>query len=177
MNYKEKQLAEMLRVNHAGEYGARRIYQGQLAVLKRRKSQYVADIEHMKQQEEEHLSVFEQELRDRKIRPSILSPFWHVAGFALGAGAAILGDKAAFACTVAVEHEIDKHYQEQEAILAHEYPEEQNLADNIAKFRAQEMEHHDLAIEKDAEKTPMYGLLSGAIKCSTKLAIEIAKKL
>jgi ubiquinone biosynthesis monooxygenase Coq7 len=168
-------IASILRVNHAGEYGAKRIYQAQLDILghdpKMRKL-----IEHMAEQELQHLEYFEKEIVRRKGRPSALHPLWHVAGYAVGAITARMGVKAAMACTVAVEHAISGHYQEQLDALK-DRPEEKELRGKIAKFKAEEEEHHDIGIEHDAEQTPGYKILYTLINKGSKLAIEIAKRV
>ncbi len=163
----------MVRVDHAGEFGAVRIYAGQMAVLGDRHPKS-AMIRHMQEQEVEHLDTFNKLIAKRGVRPTILSPFWHVAGFALGAGTALMGEKAAMACTAAVEEVIEDHYQEQLDALDGSEPE---LEGTIKKFQAEEVEHKALALEHGAEETPGYGLLSGAIKAGCKLAIWTAKRI
>ena len=165
--------AEMLRVNHAGEYGAQRIYAGQMAVL--RNHDCYKELEHMAEQEQEHLEAFNALLNERHVRPTALMPFWHVAGFALGAGTALLGEKAAMACTVAVETVISEHYGEQLEELSEE--DEPVLRETIAKFKAEEEEHHDIGIAHGAEQAPAYALLSGVIKAGCRAAIRIAEKV
>jgi ubiquinone biosynthesis monooxygenase Coq7 len=165
-------LARMIRVNHAGEYGARRIYEGQLAVLRGRPAH--ATIAHMKAQEEAHLQAFEALLVERRVRPTALLPFWHVGGFLLGAATALMGEKAAMACTVAVEEVIDEHYAAQEARLP---VEEAPLRDTIAQFRADEMEHHATGLEHGAEQAPLYSLLHQGIKTVTRTAIWLSTRL
>lgn len=169
----ESQVKEMIRVDHAGEYGAKRIYEGQLAVLGSH-HRLSPLIRHMAEQEERHLSYFHEEITNRRVRPSLLSPFWHVAGFALGAGTALMGERALMACTAAVEEVIDEHYEEQRAILGDDEPD---LSAKIADFQAEEAEHRDTALEHGAADTPGYDLLSGAIKAGCRLAITIAKKV
>lgn len=164
-----QQLESILRVDHAGEYGAKRIYEGQLAVLKGD-----ATIRHMAEQEQEHLSYFEKALPRYHARPSALLPFWHVAGFALGAGTALLGRRAAMACTVAVESVIAEHYAEQIAQLGEQDPE---LKRTIETFRAEEMEHHDTGLEQEAEQAPFYNLMSEAIKVGCRASIWLAKRV
>lgn len=171
---KEEYLERMIRVNHAGEYGAKRIYEGQLAVLG--KKPVAKEIEHMKDQELEHLEYFENQLNKRNIRPSALHPFWDVAGFALGAGTALLGEKAAMACTVAVEEVIDKHYEEQIKELSKD-KDEKEMREKILKFQADELEHRQTGIDHDAEQTPAYPVLTGAIKLGSKAAIWLAKRI
>lgn len=168
----EENISRMIRVNHAGEYGAKRIYAGQLAVLGKSKSGEL--IRHMAQQEQVHLDRFSELMAKRRVRPTALMPFWHVAGFALGAGTALLGEKAAMACTVAVESVIDEHYAEQEKELGED---EKELKESISKFRAEEKEHHDTALEQGAEESPFYDMLTGAIKLNTRLAIWLATRV
>jgi 3-demethoxyubiquinol 3-hydroxylase len=162
----------IIRVDHAGEYGAKRIYQGQLAVLKGTK--YEPIIQHMQEQEEAHLKRFSELIGERRVRPTALLPFWHVAGFVLGAATAAMGHRAAMACTVAVEEAIDEHYAAQEAELG---ADEAPLAADIAKFRAEELEHRDTGLEHEAELTPGYRALSAAIKLGCKVAIKISERV
>jgi ubiquinone biosynthesis monooxygenase Coq7 len=162
----------MIRVDHAGEYGAVRIYQGQLAVLK---AGAAADtIRHMAKQEERHLAAFDRLVNERKVRPTALEPVWRVAGFALGAATALLGEKAAFACTAAVEEVIDEHYAGQVAALA---GKDEALKATVAEFRAEEAEHRDTALENGAEQAPGYRLLSGAIKAGCRVAIKLSERI
>jgi ubiquinone biosynthesis monooxygenase Coq7 len=169
----ERQMIErIIRVDHAGEYGARRIYEGQLAVLGR--GVHGPTIEHMKQQEEVHLDTFSRLIAERRVRPTALLPFWHVAGFALGAATALLGPRAAMACTVAVEEAIDEHYAAQAAALPeHEAP----LRETIERFRAEELEHRDIGLANEAEQAPAYRLLSAAIKAGCKVAIRLSERV
>lgn len=167
-----ERLARIARVDHAGEYGAKRIYEGQLAVMGR--GRHGDTIRHMAAQELEHLRYFENQLIRRKVRPTALQPFWKVAGWVLGAGTALLGDKAAMACTVAVEEVIDGHYAEQLSRLG---PEEAELAQSIAKFQAEEVEHRDIGLDNGAEQAPAYPLLSAAIKAGTRAAIRLAERI
>src|SRR5210317_2160506 len=141
----EQRLHEMLRVDHAGEYGAVRIYQGQLAVLGNRaaKKQTADIIRHMEEQEQEHLKTFNDIVASRGVRPTALTPLWHVAGYALGAATAMMGEKAAMACTAAVEEVIDVHCQDQLDEMDDSDPE---LRDTIARFRAEEVEHRETAL-------------------------------
>jgi len=161
-----------IRVDHAGEYGAKRIYEGQLAVLGRTK--YGPLIEDMKAQEQVHLDTFSRLIGERRVRPTALLPFWHVAGFALGAASALLGHRGAMACTVAVEEAIDEHYRAQEDILG---DDEAELRADIARFRAEELEHRDTGLEHEAEQAPAYRLLSAAIKTGCKIAIKISERV
>ena len=161
-----------IRVDHAGEYGAKRIYEGQLAVLGRTK--YGPVIEHMKAQEQVHLDTFSRLIGERRVRPTALLPFWHVAGFALGAATALLGHRGAMACTGAVEEAIDEHYRAQEDILG---DDEAALRADIARFRAEELEHRDTGLEHEAEQAPAYRLLSAAIKTGCKIAIKISERV
>lgn len=163
---------EVLRVDHAGEYGAQRIYAGQLAVLKHHACAPV--IKHMAEQEDVHLAAFEKLMKERGARPTVLMPLWHVLGFAMGAGSALLGEKAAMACTVAVEKVIAEHYAEQDAALSED---EAVLKSTIQKFRAEEIEHHDIGIEHGALRQPFYGVLSTAISGATRAAIWLSKRI
>ncbi|HEV7267378.1 MAG TPA: demethoxyubiquinone hydroxylase family protein [Falsiroseomonas sp.] len=165
-------LARTIRVDHAGEYGARRIYEGQLAVLGRTK--YGPVLRHMKAQEQVHLDTFSRLIAERRVRPTALLPFWHVAGFALGAGTALLGHRAAMACTVAVEEAIDEHYRAQAEELGED---EAPLRETIERFRAEELEHRDIGLEHEAEQAPAYRLLSAAIKAACKVAIKASERV
>lgn len=165
--------ASMLRVDQAGEYGAARIYAGQLAVLGNRHP-HASEIAHMAEQEARHLKTFDRMLAERRVRPTLLQPVWHVAGFALGAATALLGPRVAMACTVAVETEIDRHYGEQRAALSDDDPE---LATHIADFQAEELEHRDTALRHKAEEAPGYPLLAAAIRAACRLAIGVSKRV
>lgn len=167
-----RMVEETIRVDHAGEYGAKRIYQGQLAVL--RGTKWEGLIRHMQEQEQVHLDTFSRLIGERRVRPTALLPVWHVAGFALGAATALLGHRAAMACTVAVEEAIDEHYQAQEAALGED---EGPLRAHIAQFRAEELEHRDIGLEHEAEQAPAYRLLSAAIKAGCKVAIKVSEKI
>jgi ubiquinone biosynthesis monooxygenase Coq7 len=171
---REQLLDRMVRVDHAGEYGARRIYEGQLAVMRRRRSPAVAKVEHMAQQEREHLDYFARQIGERRARPTVLFPLWHVAGFALGAATALMGDKAAMACTIAVEEVIDEHYAAQAAQLG---PDEAPLRQAIEKFRAEELEHRDTGIAEGGREAPAYPLLSAAVKAGSRAAIWLAERV
>ena len=171
---KKEMVERMLRVDHAGEYGAVRIYEGQLAVLGDT-APSAGEIKHMAEQEEVHLATFNELVGDRRVRPTALLPLWHVAGFALGAGTALMGEKAAHACTVAVEEAIDEHYADQIERLEGEGEDE--LRDTFERFRQEELEHHDKALELGAEEAPGYELLKGAIKRGSKLAIWLSERI
>jgi 3-demethoxyubiquinol 3-hydroxylase len=166
----ETEVARMIRVDHAGEYGAARIYAGQLAVLGRRPSGDV--LRHMQAQEERHLRTFEDLIVRRRVRPTALLPLWRLAGFALGAVTAALGERAAMACTVAVEEAIDTHYARQFASLD---GRESELRATIEAFRAEELEHRDIGLEHGAERVPGYRLLSAAIKAGCRAAIAVSE--
>ncbi len=163
----------MIRVDQAGEYGATRIYAGQLAILGDRHPASRA-ISHMAHQEERHRAFFDAMMARRGVRPTLLQPFWHVAGFALGAVTAAIGPEAAMACTAAVETEIDKHYQEQLDQLGDSDPE---LSAAIVDFQAEEVEHRDHALANGAESTFGYPVLSGLIRFGCKVAIAAAKRI
>ena len=171
----DKRRAAMIRVDQAGEFGATRIYEGQLAVMGNR-SVHSAEIEGMAAQEKGHRARFDALLAERGVRPTALQPFWSIAGYALGAGTALLGPEAAMACTAAVETEIDKHYSDQldELEAAGDDPE---LAAMIHEFREDEREHRDAALAAGAEKAPAYALLSGAIRLGCRIAIRVSEKV
>ena len=166
-------LEEIIRVDHAGEYGATRIYDGQIAVFGKN-SKIGKTIQHMADQEQEHIQKFEELIVKNRVRPTALIPVWNVAGYALGVSTALLGEKAAMACTVAVETVIGNHYGEQLSLLEDDQKE---LKKTIKKFKADELEHHDIGIAHDAEKTPGYKVLSKVIEVGCKTAIEISKKI
>lgn len=163
---------QVIRVDHAGEYGAQRIYAGQLAVLKNHECAPI--LRHMAEQETAHLQAFEILMKERGTRPTALMPLWHVLGFAMGAGTALLGEKAAMACTVAVEKVIADHYAEQHASLPEK---EAALKETIHRFRQEELEHHDTGLERGAEQTPFYEALGFGISNATKLAIWLSKRI
>lgn len=166
------QVKKFIRVDHAGEYGAARIYAGQLAVLGR--GPHGATIEHMQAQEQRHLDTFSALIASRRVRPTALLPFWNLAGFALGAATAVLGPRAAMACTVAVEETIDAHYSAQEAALDED---EAPLRATIAEFRAEELEHRDIGLANGAEQAPGYRLLTAIIKTGCRAAIKISERI
>lgn len=163
----------MVRVDHAGEFGAVRIYAGQRAVMGDH-HKMAGLLRHMHEQEEAHLARFNKLIRERGVRPTIMAPFWHVAGFALGAGTALMGDKAAMACTQAVETVIDDHYQEQRDKLAGQDPE---LEEIIEDFQAEEVEHKRLAEEHGANEALGHPILTSVIKAGCKAAIWISKRI
>jgi len=166
-------IAAMLRVDHAGEYGATRIYAGQLAVLGAGSPAGRA-IAHMAAQEAEHLKAFEGMITARGVRPTLLHPLWNIAGYALGAATALIGPEAAMACTAAVETEIDKHYAEQLDELGGEEPE---FASTIARFQAEELEHKETAVRHGAENTLGYPVLSFLIRTGCRAAIAVSKRI
>jgi ubiquinone biosynthesis monooxygenase Coq7 len=171
----DENIESMIRVDHAGEYGAKRIYEGQLAVLGSN-PRLKKLIGHMAAQEQVHLDFFEKEISARQVRPTALQPLWHIAGYALGAVTAKMGPEAAMACTVAVEEVISEHYAEQLATLK-KNPREKKLASAIRKFKAEEEEHHDIGLKHDAERAGGYRLLTKAIKSGARLAIAVAKRV
>ncbi|MBM3602355.1 MAG: demethoxyubiquinone hydroxylase family protein [Alphaproteobacteria bacterium] len=167
-----KYMAEMLRVNHAGEYGAVRIYAGQQRFA--RSTRQRALVAEMAGHEQAHLSRFNQLLADRQVRPSLLLPLWHVAGYGLGAATALMGDAAAMACTEAVETVIEQHYNSQLASLR---GRDDALAATIQQFKEEEVAHKDLARAEGAANAPAYPLLTGLIKLGSRLAIKLSEKL
>lgn len=168
----EHMMDRIIRVDHAGEYGAKRIYEGQLAVLGKTPSGPI--IEEMKEQEQVHLDAFETLMKERQARPSALLPLWHVGGFLMGAASALLGEKAAMACTVAVEETIEKHYKKQEDYLQDIEPA---ISAKIAQFRHEEMEHHDKGLTHGAEHSPFYGAVHGVVTRITKSAIWLSERV
>jgi 3-demethoxyubiquinol 3-hydroxylase len=168
----EAETRSMIRVDHAGEYGAVRIYHGQLAVIGRTRARDA--LRHMAEQEQKHLATFDELVRARQVRPTMLQPLWHVAGYALGAATALLGERAAMACTVAVEEVIDEHYRAQTERLGDRDPD---LARTIEEFRADELKHRDVAIEHGATDALGYELISAVVKTGSRLAIWISTRL
>ena len=171
---KEEYVERLIRVDHAGEYGAVRIYEGQLAILGKKPSGPV--VQHMLEQEKAHLATFDKLINERRVRPTALMPLWHVAGFALGAATAMMGEGAAMACTVGVEEAIDEHYQSQIEALE-PYSDEANLRETCVKFREEELEHRDTGLGHGAKQAPGYEVLTGAIKAGSKLAIWLSKRI
>lgn len=165
--------ASMLRVDQAGEYGATRIYAGQLAVLPA-DSPAAKLVSRMAMQEQRHLKRFDHLMTERRVRPTVLQPLWNIAGFALGAGTALIGKEAAMACTDAIETEIDRHYKRQLDSLGDADPE---LSSDIAEFRDEEIEHRDTARAAGAERAPAYPLLTGAIRAACRVAIGLSKRI
>lgn len=166
------QIASVLRVNLAGEFGAKRIYEGQLAVLKNTPSAPL--LEHMKEQEQAHLQAFETWVVENRVRPTLLSPLWSIAGYALGVGTALLGEKAAMACTEAIEEVIDEHYDNQLQVLGDANPA---LTQLIQTCQAEEREHRDIARSEGAQEAPAYPLLSRAIKGASRAAIWLSERV
>jgi ubiquinone biosynthesis monooxygenase Coq7 len=164
----------MIRVDHAGEYGAVRIYEGQLAVLGWRSTPAAQAIRHMADQEQRHLKTFDALINERRVRPTALEPVWRVAGFALGAATALLGEKAAMACTAAVEEVIDEHYRGQLERLGDADPA---LKATVEDFRADEIAHKNAALAHGAEEALGYKVLSESIMAGVKLAIKLSERI
>lgn len=169
---REEMISSMIRVDHAGEHGAVRIYEGQLAILAGTEAE--SSIREMAEQEEHHLKTFDLMIAERRVRPTALAPLWHVAGFALGAGTALLGPKAAMACTQAVEEVIDEHYAKQAQKLG---DDEKELRETIEQFRKEELAHRDTAIEQGAKEAPGYGLITSTVKAGSRLAIWLSTRI
>ena len=165
--------ARMLRVDQAGEYGATRIYAGQLAVMGDR-APHAAEVAAMANQEAGHRERFDALIAKRGVRPTALQPLWSAAGYALGAATALIGPEAAMACTAAIETEIERHYSDQLDELGDDDPE---LSALIAEFRDDEREHHATALAAGAERAPGYPLLSGAIRLGCRLAIRLSERV
>lgn len=172
---RDKAREQMIRVDQAGEFGATRIYAGQLAVMGDR-GPHSAEIRAMAEQEAGHRAKFDALMARRRVRPTALQPLWSAAGYALGAGTALLGPEAAMACTAAVEEEIDRHYSAQldELERAGDDPE---LAEMIADFREDEREHRATAIAAGAQNAPAYPLLSAVIRFGCRTAIKVSEKI
>jgi ubiquinone biosynthesis monooxygenase Coq7 len=168
----DEKVKSFIRVDHAGEYGAERIYAGQLAVLGR--GPHGETLRHMRDQEVQHLKTFSHLIAARRVRPTVMLPVWRVAGFALGAVTASMGVRAAMACTVAVEETIDAHYAAQQAALGED---EAPLNETIERFRLEELEHRDIGIDHGARQAPAYRLLTAVIKAGCKAAIRISERI
>ncbi len=163
----------MIRVDQAGEYGATRIYAGQLAILGDRHPAGRA-IAHMAEQEKRHLDAFDRMMAEREVRPTLLHPIWNAAGYALGAVTAVMGPEAAMACTVAVETEIDRHYADQLDEIGDSDPA---LAEMIEDFQREELEHKETALAAGAEKAFAYPVMSAAIRLGCRVAIQLSKRV
>ena len=172
----KKKLEEFIRVDHAGERGAIKIYEGQLLALKTfyKDPELLKTVEEMKVHEQEHCDFFEGEIKKRKINPTKFLPLWDLLGVGLGFGSTILGKKAAMLCTASVEEVIDEHYQNQIDQLG---SDEKELKKKIIKFRNDELHHKDIAYEKGASKEGLYSLLDKLIKSSSRIAINISEKI
>lgn len=167
-----RDIERFLRVDHAGERAAQQIYKGQLAVLANH--EMAGEIRHMMDQEVEHLETFDSLLNERQVRPSLLDPLWGAAGFTLGVVTAAMGPKAAMACTIAVEEVIGEHYQKQADILGEDEPA---LQATVERFRDEELEHRDIAVEHDGREARHYSLLRKVIQRGCRTAIKIAEKV
>ena len=176
MKKTDNRVEEFIRVDHAGERGAVKIYEGQLLALNTiiRDENLKKTIEEMKEHEKEHCQFFENEIKKRNIGPTRFLPLWDLLGVGLGFGSTILGKKAAMLCTASVEEVIDKHYQDQINQLG---PEEENLKKKIIKFREDELHHKDIAYEKGATKKGLYSIMDKLIKTGSKIAIRISEKI
>ena len=172
----KKTLEEIIRVDHAGERGAIKIYEGQLLALKtfKQDESLKQKIEEMKEHETEHYEFFDMEIKKRNIKPTKFLPLWDLMGVTLGFGTAILGKKAAMLCTASVEEVIDEHYKSQTYKLEED---EEELKKKIKKFRQDELDHKDIAYESGATKKGLYGLLDKVIKTSSRIAITISEKI
>lgn len=171
-----RRLGEILRVDHAGEYGAVQIYRAQRAVFEGRRGREAisADLTEMQGHEQVHKDRFDALLNQHQVRPTALLPLWHVAAVGLGVGTALMGEKAAHACTEAVESVIEQHYAHQIAELKDRDPA---LAAELTKFRDEELAHHDHAIDHGSREAPAYRLLSAVIKAGCKAAIKVSERI
>ena len=172
----QKTLEEIIRVDHAGERGAIKIYEGQLLALKtiKQDNNLKDKIEEMKEQEKEHLEYFEKEIQKRKIKPTYFLPLWDVMGVALGFGTALLGKKAAMLCTASVEEVIEDHYQNQLKKLGND---EMDLKTKIEKFKKEEMNHKNIAYESGATNKGLYSIMDKVIRTGSRIAITISEKI
>ena len=172
----KKRVEEFIRVDHAGERGAVKIYEGQLLALNTfvKNEDLKKKIEDMKVHEKEHCEFFEKEIKKRNIKPTKFLPLWDLLGVGLGFGSTLLGKKAAMLCTASVEEVIDKHYLNQINQLG---PEEKELKKKITKFRQDEIDHKDIAYEEGASKKGVYSIMDKIIKTGSKIAIRISEKL
>jgi len=172
----QKTLEEIIRVDHAGERGAIKIYEGQLLALKTiKQDESLKDkIEKMKEQEKEHLEYFEKEIQKRKIKPTYLLPLWDIMGVTLGFGTALLGKKAAMLCTASVEEVIEDHYQNQLKKLGND---EMELKAKIEKFKGDEVDHKNMAYEAGATNKGMYSIMDQVIRVGSRIAISISEKI
>ena len=172
----KKILEEIIRVDHAGERGAIKIYEGQLLALKTIKQDKILQekIEEMKEHEKEHLKYFEKEIQKRKIKPTYLLPLWDLMGVTLGFGSALLGKKAAMLCTASVEEVIEDHYQNQLKKLGND---EKDLKEKIKKFKSDEVNHKNIAYDSGATNKGLYSIMDKVIKTGSKIAITISEKI
>ncbi len=183
MNYFQKKLHEIIRVNHAGEMGAKVIYDGQIAALKIKKDHETLElVKHMKEQEDVHFSYFDNEIKKHQVRPTIMQPLWKVGGFALGFVTGLIDKKAAMVCTTAVEEVIDEHYQEQIKFLDDEVglddaKQVYELKQKISQFRDEELEHREIGYANNAKDLACFTILSGFIKGATRFAIAVSKRV
>ncbi len=172
----QKKIEEFIRVDHAGERGAIKIYEGQLLALSTlvKDDELKKTIKNMKEHEEVHCSFFENEIKKRDIKPTKLLPLWDLLGLGLGFGSTIIGKKAAMLCTASVEEVIDGHYKNQIDQIGHD---EKNLKNNIIKFREDELRHKDIAYNEGATKKGFYSVIDKVIKIGSKLAIKLSEKI
>jgi ubiquinone biosynthesis monooxygenase Coq7 len=176
---KKNIIEEMIRVNHAGERGAIKIYEGQIKALKflKQEESLIQEIQEMRDHELEHLHFFENEIIKRNVRPTFLLPLWDLLGTTLGIGTALLGKKATALCTAAVEEVIGGHYSDQIETLENDFKEEKSLKDTFSKFRDDELEHKDKAEKMGSTNSGVYYVLDTIIKGTSKLAIEVSKRI
>jgi ubiquinone biosynthesis monooxygenase Coq7 len=181
-----EKISEIIRVNHAGEFGAKVIYDGQIAALKLKQDhKMIGLVRHMKEQEDVHFDYFNKEISAQKIRPTIMQPLWKIGGFTLGFLTGLADKRAAMCCTTAVEEVIDEHYKQQLNLIEKEekFLDENErvkiaaLKEKIEKFRAEELEHRDIGYEHKAADLPYFKPLSAIIKLTTKFAIAVSKKI
>ena len=172
----KKTLEEIIRVDHAGERGAIKIYEGQLLALKTiKQDENLKDkIEEMKEQEKEHLEYFEKEIQKRKIKPTYLLPVWDLMSVALGFGSALLGKKAAMLCTISVEEVIDDHYQSQLKKIG---DDQKDLKEKIEKFKMNKVDHKNIAYESGTTNKGLYSIMDKVIRTGSRIAITVSEKI
>ena len=173
----KNKIDKIIRVNHAGEYGAKRIYSGQIFALRNSNKKILETLNHMKSQEDKHFEYFDKKINKDRVRPTLMQPIWNIAGFAMGYITAKIGEKSAMTCTVAVEEVIDKHYEDQLQELKKDPKNNKELIEKIEQFQQEEIEHKNIALENKAQDLKLYQPLKFIIASASKLAIKISKKI
>lgn len=172
---KKQAIDRMIRVDQAGEYGAQKIYEGQMRALRHLPVYHT--LKEMHEHEKRHLDYFTEEMKKRATRPTVMLPFWHIGGYAMGFVTGMLGEKAAMACTVAVEEVIGEHYANQEEYLREYCDDEKDLLHHVTEFKEEELEHKEIGVNHDAENAPFYPVIYSVIKSITRLAVKISERI